>query len=167
GVVEHGSENMRTLVTRTAFILFFINFIRTPRHIIMIYVVAVAFMVTSSFVGVKDVLLGGGLYGYRAQAGSVIAAAYNPNRLAMFSILAIAELYYVTSWIKIPGIKVMVAPLIGMMCLCVFLTASRSGLLGLSVCAATIIIDEGFSLRTILGFALTAALVGVLVIQFT
>ncbi|MBI3786123.1 MAG: O-antigen ligase family protein [Deltaproteobacteria bacterium] len=167
GVVEHGSENMRTILTRTAFILFFINFIRSPRHVTMIYVVAVAFMVTSSISGVYGVFHGGGFAGYRAQATTVIAAAWNPNREAMFSILAIAELYYITTWIRVPGIKLIVAPLIGIMCLCVFLTASRSGLLGLFVCGLTIIIDEGFSLKTIFGFAIGGALVGVLVLQMT
>jgi len=167
GVVEHGAENMRTIVTRTAFILFFINFIRSPRHVTMIYIVAVAFMVTSSITGVWGVLHGGGFGGYRAQATSIIAAAWNPNREAMFSILAIAELYYITSWIKIPGIKIMVAPVIGLMCLCVFLTASRSGLLGLGVCGITIVIDEGVSLKTLLGAAVGVTLVAVLAIQFT
>ncbi|MGH3055295.1 MAG: hypothetical protein ACRDL7_10005, partial [Gaiellaceae bacterium] len=99
GAVEHGSENMRTFVTRSAFTLFFINFIRTPRHVLMIYLVAVGFMVTSSVLAVQDVLQGGGFAGYRAASSSVISAAANPNREAMFSILAIAELYYVTTWI--------------------------------------------------------------------
>ncbi|HVM95412.1 MAG TPA: O-antigen ligase family protein [Candidatus Acidoferrales bacterium] len=167
GVVEHGAENLRTIITRTAFILFFINFIRAPRHVTMIYVVAVAFMVTSSISGVYGVLHGGGFAGYRAQAVTVIAAAWNPNREAMFSILAIAELYYITTWIRVPGIKLIVAPIIGIMCLCVFLTASRSGLLGLIVCGITIVIDEGVSLKTLLGAAIAGAMVAVLALQFT
>ena len=167
GVVEHGSENMRTFITRTAFIVFFINFIRTPGHVRMIYLVAVGFMVTSSIVGVHDVLKGGGFAGYRASSVSIIAAAWNPNREAMFSILAIAELYYLTTWIRIRGIWLLVGPTIGVMCLCVFLTASRSGLLGLIVCAITIVIDEGFTLKTLLVFLMTGALVSVLVIQLT
>jgi O-antigen ligase len=166
GVVEHGSENMRTFVTRTAFILFFINFIRAPRHVLLIYLEAVVLMVISAITGVQDVMHGGGLYGYRAVAGSVIAAAANPNRLAMFAILAIAELYFLTTWVTIPGIVVLVSPLVGVLALCVFMTASRSGLLGLGVCGISIIVEEGFSLQKLFSYGLTAALVTILVLQF-
>ena len=167
GVVEHGSENMRTFMTRCAFTVFFINFIRTPRHVLMIYLVAVAFMVTSSILSVRDVMQGGGFAGYRAASATVIAAASNPNREAMFSILAIAELYWVTTWIKSRIIWVIVTPIIAIMCLCVFLTASRSGLLGLAVCFVTIIIEERFTLKSLLGAALLGALVGLLVVEIT
>jgi O-antigen ligase len=167
GVQEHGAENMRTFITRTAFIVFFINFIRSPRHVLLIYLEAVVLMVISALMGVRDVMHGGGLYGYRAVAGSVIASAANPNRLAMFSILAIAELYYLTTWVRIPGIMTMVSPLIGVLALCVFMTASRSGLLGLAVCAIAIIVEEGFSVQKLLTYGLTVAFVAVLVLQFT
>ena len=167
GVVEHGAENMRTFVTRCAFTVFFINFIRTPRHVLMIYLLAVAFMVSSSLLSIHDVLQGGGFAGYRAASSTVISAAANPNRAAMFSILAIAELYYVTTWIPFRAIWLIVVPTIALMTLCVFLTASRSGLLGLTVCVVTIIIEEKFTLKTLLVAALLGALAGLLVIQFT
>jgi O-antigen ligase len=167
GVVEHGSENMRTFMTRCAFTVFFINFIRTPRHVLMIYLVAVGFMVTSSVLSVRDVLQGGGFAGYRAASATVISAASNPNRAAMFSILAIAELYWVTTWIRSRVIWLIVTPIIAIMCLCVFLSASRSGLLGLAVCFITIIIEERFTLKTLLVAALLGTLAGLLVIEFT
>lgn len=169
GVVEHGSENMRTFLTRTAFMVFFINFIRTPRHIKMIYLVAVCFMITSSLLGVRATLhSGGGEFGnYRASSSAIIAAAWNPNREAMFSILAIAELYYLTTSFRLRVLWLIVAPIMGTMALCVFLTASRSGLLGLGVCVITIIIDERLSLKTLLGGTLLAAIVGVVVLQVT
>jgi O-antigen ligase len=167
GVVEHGAENMRTFVTRSVFILFFINFVRTPQHVLMIYLLAVVLMVVSAITGVQGVMHGGGAYGYRAEAGSVIASAANPNRLAMFAILAIAELYYLTTWVSFPGITLLVSPLVGVLGLCVFMTASRSGLLGLVVCAIAIVVEEGFSVQKLAGYGLTAVLVFVLVIQFT
>ena len=168
GVVEHGSENMRTFITRCAFTVFFINFIRTPRHILMIYLVAVGFMVTSSVLAVYDVTQGGGGFaGYRAASSTVIAAASNPNREAMFSILAIAELYWVTTWFRSRVIWLIVTPIIAIMCLCVFLAASRSGLLGLAVCFITIIIEEKVTLKTLLVSALLGALIGLLVVEIT
>lgn len=167
GVMEHGAENMRTFVTRSVFILFFINFVRTPQHVLLIYLLAVVLMVVTAITGVQGVMHGGGLYGYRAVGGGVIASAANPNRLAMFAILAIAELYYLTTWVSFPGITLLVSPLVGVLGLCVFMTASRSGLLGLVVCCIAIVVEEGFSVQKLLGYGLTAVLVFVLVIQFT
>lgn len=166
GPVQFGAENMRTFITRSVFILFFINFVRTPQHILMIYLLAVVLMTISAITGVQDVLHGGGLHGYRA-VSSVIASAANPNRLAMFAILAIAELYYLTTWLSFPGITLLVSPLVGVLGLCVFMTASRSGLLGLAVCFLAIIYEEGFSVQKLAGYGLTAGLVFVLVVQFT
>ncbi len=85
------TESVRTFISRVAFVVFFINFVRTPEHVRMIFVLALAFMVVSAFTGMQGALTGGGLYGGRAAAAQgVIQAAYNPNRLAMFSILAMA-----------------------------------------------------------------------------
>src|SRR5262249_38749632 len=156
------AENMRTFITRSAFTVFFINYIRSPNHVRMIFMVALAFMVVSALTGILGVLRGGGLYGYRAttQAG-VIAAAYNPNRLAMFAILAIAGLYYFMQSLRVPGLFLVVVPTIGVLVLCVFMTASRSGLLGLGVCAAAIVVDEGLDVRRLL----TLVLAGVFVVM--
>jgi len=167
GLQEHGAEGLRTFITRTTFVVFFINYIRTPGHVRMIYLLALAFMVVSALTGIQGVLRGGGLYGYRAttQAG-VIASAFNPNRLAMFSILAIAGLWYLMQTLRIPGLSVLVTPIIGVLALCVFMTASRSGLMGLGVCAAAIVWDEGIDLRKVLSFGMAGVLLMTLLIQF-
>jgi O-antigen ligase len=167
GIQEHGAENMRTFITRSIFVLFFVNFIRTPKDVLLIYLLTVVLMVGSAVSGVQDVMQGGGLYGYRAVGGSVIASAANPNRLAMFAILGIAELYYLTTWVSFPGIMVLVSPAIGVLALCVFLTASRSGLMGLVVCVIAIMIQEGLRAQKLLSYLLMAAVVVVLVVQFT
>jgi O-antigen ligase len=167
GVQEHGAENLRTFINRTAFVIFFINYIRTPGHVRMIYLLALAFMVGSALTGVQGVLRGGGLYGYRAttEAG-VIASAFNPNRLAMFAILAIAGLYYLMQSLRIPGLPLLVIPTIGVLTLAVLMTASRSGLLGLGVCAAAILLDEGLNVRKVVNFGLAGLLLMTLLIQF-
>jgi O-antigen ligase len=161
------SENLRTQITRSVFVLFFVNFIREPRHVMMIYLVAILLMLVSAITGIQGVLHGGGLYGYRAEASSVIAQSGNPNRLAMFAIMAIAGVYYLTTWLSFPGSKLLVSPLIGVLGLCVFMTGSRSGLLGLGVCVISIIIDEGLSLQKMFAYSLAAAIVAVLAVQFT
>jgi len=167
GVQEHGAENLRTFINRTAFVLFFINYIRTPGHVRMIYLLAIVFMVFSALQGIQGVLRGGGLYGYRAStAGAVIAAAFNPNRLAMFSILAIAGLWYLMRFLRWRLLSALVLPAIVVLALCVFMTGSRSGLLGLGVCVAAIAIDERLRLSQLLSIALAGALLVVLVVQF-
>ncbi len=167
GLQEYGAANIRAFINRVLFVLFFVNFIRTPEHVRMIYLLALGFMVVTALTGIQSVLHGGGLYGYRATSeASVIASAYNPNRLAMFAILAIAGLWYVMRSLPIPGLNYLIIPTIVVLALAVLMTASRSGLMGLGVCGAAIMLDEGFNLRTLFSFGLAALLLSTLVIQF-
>ena len=166
GVVENVSGTLRTLVTRSAFTLFFINFIRAPGHVRMIYLLALAFMVVSALTGIRSVLLGGGMYGYRATTlGAAIASAYNPNRLAMFAILAIAGLWFLMQSLRIPALRLLIIPTLVVLALAVFMTASRSGLLGLGVCVLAIVIDQGLNLRQLLTFALAGVMLLSLVLR--
>ncbi|HVM98544.1 MAG TPA: O-antigen ligase family protein [Candidatus Acidoferrales bacterium] len=167
GVQEHSAANLKTFVNRVLFTVFFINFVRAPEHVRMIYLLALAFMVASALSGIQGVLRGGGLYGYRATTeAALIASAYNPNRLAMFAILAIAGLWYLMRSLQVPGLRLIILPAIGVLALAVFMTASRSGLLGLVVCGVAILIDEGANLRSILSIVIAALLVILLVLQF-
>jgi len=169
------AEGLRTFSNRVAFTLFFIVYIRTPAHLRMIFILATAFMVITSLTGVQGVLRGGGLKGYRAstettelvagQAG-IIRAAGNPNRLAMFAILGIAGLWYLSQSMRSAAIRYLSLVTIALLALAVFMTASRSGLLGLIVCGLAILYDQGLDLRRIFSFTLAAALMGALVLQF-
>lgn len=169
------AEGLRTFINRVAFVLFLIVFIRTPAHLRMLVLLALFFMVFTSLTGVQGVLRGGGLKGYRAytevtdyvagQAG-LIRSAGNPNRLAMFSILAIASLWYVMQALRVPALRMLIVPTMALLALAVFMTASRSGLLGLLVCGAAILVDGGFDLRKLLSVGLAAALLVVLVVRF-
>ncbi len=159
GGVEHTAGNFRTFFNRVLFTLFFINFIRAPEHVRMIYVLAIAFMVVSAITGIGAVLTGGGLYGYRAgSAESVISSAYNPNRLAMFAIIAIGGLWYFMQSLDRPVLRILILPTLVGLALTVIMTASRSGLLGLGVAVIYIIIDQRVSLNTLLTMALGAFL---------
>ncbi len=165
------AENLRTFVNRVAFTVFFINFVRTPGHVRLIYLLALVLMVYTSVVGEQSVLAGTGFKGYRAsvEASSqvgVISAAANPNRLAMFAILAAVGLWYLAqSWRK-TLVTLLVVPVIGILALAVFMAASRSGLLGLGVGALAIVVDEGIDIRKIITYAVAAALLLVLVVEF-
>jgi O-antigen ligase len=166
GVVEH-TGTFRTFVNRVLFTLFFINFIRAPEHVRMIYTLAIGFMVFSALSGIYSVLRGGGLYGYRATSeAAFISSALNPNRLAMFSILAIGGLWYFMQSLRSATLRLLIMPTIVVLALTVFMTASRSGLLGLGVAVVTILIDERVSLNTIFTFALGGVLLMLAVFQF-
>jgi len=169
------AEGLRTFINRAAFVLFLIVFIRTPANLRLLVLLALFFMVFTALTGVQGVLRGGGLKGYRAfteaadlvsgQAG-LIRSAGNPNRLAMFSILAIAALWYLMQVLRVPALRVLIVPTMALLALAVFMTASRSGLLGLIVCMAAIMVDGGFDVRKIFSIGLAAALLIVLVVQF-
>ncbi|GBD25698.1 hypothetical protein HRbin30_01022 [bacterium HR30] len=167
GEQELSAANMRIFVNRVAFTVFFIAFIRTPEHVRMIYLVGLAFMVASALSGVQGVIQGGGLYGYRATTEArLVAAAYNPNRLAMLAVFSVAGLWYFRRSLTLPGLRTALILAIAVMGLAVFMTASRSGLLGLAVCFAGILWDEKVRLRAVVNWILGAVLVGVLVAQF-
>jgi O-antigen ligase len=167
GEQEMSAANMRIFVNRVAFTVFFIAFIRTPEHVRMIYLVGLAFMVASALSGVQGVIQGGGLYGYRATTEArLVAAAYNPNRLAMLAVFSVAGLWYLRRSLAVPGLRTALVPAIAVMGLAVFMTASRSGLLGLGVCLAGILWDERVSFRALLNWLLGGLLAAVLVAQF-
>jgi O-antigen ligase len=167
GEQENKAANLRTFINRVLFMVFFVNFIRRPEHVRMIYLLALAFMVASALTGVQGVLSGGGLYGYRASTqAALIASAFNPNRLAMFAVLAIAGLWYLRRTPQLPGLRMLILPTIGVLALAVFMTASRSGLMGLIVGSLAILIDERANLRSIFSFAVAGLLLAMLVMQF-
>lgn len=164
---EHTSGTFRTFVSRVLFTLFFINFIRAPDHVRMIYMLAIIFMVVSAVTGMYGVLKGGGMYGYRATTeAAVISSAFNPNRLAMFSIIAIGGLWYFMQSLRHATLRLLILPTLVVLALVVFMTASRSGLLGLGVAGVVILIDQRVSLNTILTLALGGLLLMVAVFQF-
>jgi O-antigen ligase len=166
GVVEH-TGTFRTFVNRVLFTLFFINFIRAPEHVRMIYMLAIAFMVVSALTGMYGVLTGGGIYGYRATTeAAVISSALNPNRLAMFSIIGIGGLWYFMQALRRPTLRLLILPTLVVLALVVFMTASRSGLLGLGVAVLTILIDQRVSLNTVLTLAFGGVLLVLAVFQF-
>lgn len=169
------AEGLRIFVNRVAFTLFFINYIRTPGHVRMIYMLALAFMMITALTGVQSVLLGGGLKGYRAFTGTeelvagqagLIRAAGNPNRLAMFATMAAIGLWYLMQQSRSFWLRLLLVPTMVMLGLAVFLTASRSGLVGLLLAGLVILLDEGFDLRKIFAFAVGGLMLAVVALQF-
>jgi len=175
GASFYTGEGLRIFVNRVAFTLFFINFIRTPGHIRMIFLLGLAFMTITALTGVQTVLTGGGLQGYRAFTGAedlvagqagLIRAAGNPNRLAMFAVLAIGGLWYLIQSMRVPFVRMIGLFTIVMLSLAVFLSASRSGLVGLAICGFLLLAEGGFNVRKIASLILAGVVLAVLVVQF-
>lgn len=175
GAGFYHAEGLRIFVNRVAFTLFFITFIRTPQHVRMIYMLALGFMMITALAGVQNVLAGGGLRGYRAFTGAeelvagqvgLIRAAGNPNRLAMFAVLAVAGLWYLMQSLRSEVARMAIVPILVTLALAVFLTASRSGLVGLMLCGLAILIDGGLDLRKFITALLSVALLAVVTVQF-
>jgi len=169
------AEGLRIFINRVAFTLFFVNFIRTPGHIRMIYMLALGFMMITALTGVQTVLLGGGLKGYRAFTGAeelvagqagLIRAAGNPNRLAMFAVIAISGLWFLIQSLRAPLVRMAGMLAIVLLSLAVFLAASRSGLLGLAVCGMLIVAEGGLNVRKLATIVLGGLMLAVLVVQF-
>lgn len=175
GAGFYHAEGLRIFVNRFAFTLFFINFIRTPGHVRMIYMLALAFMMVTALSGVQTVLSGGGLKGYRAFTGTeelvagqagLIRAAGNPNRLAMFAVMAVTGLWFFMQSFRGTWIRLLGMPALVLLGLAVFLAASRSGLVGLGLAGVLIMADGGISVRKLATVLLAGALLAVLVVQF-
>jgi O-antigen ligase len=159
GVVLAEANTTRTFLTRSIFTLFFVNFIRKPRHMVIIYLLITVLMAVAAVSGVREVLHGGGLHGYRA-VSRVIYTAANPNRLAMFAIMSIAGIWYLTRSLRVRVLFVFAVPLIAVLALAVIMTGSRSGLLGLAVCGTAILVKERLNLTQLL----TLGLIGMVVL---
>jgi hypothetical protein len=98
-LVTDEQDPARVIVNRLVFFIFLIYFVRTPQQVSMIFALAVGMMIASGFAAIWMVVSGGGFAGYRARSGMFIAAAGNPNRLALTAIISII-LWYVMQWLR-------------------------------------------------------------------
>ena len=161
------SDDARLYFNRVAFVIFFASFIRTSGALRLIYWLAILFMVASAIIGVWGVLHGGAWEGgYRAgSAAALIRQAWNPNRLALFAIIAIGALWYALQNMHNPLFRAGIIAVVLVLILGVVMTASRSGLLGLLTCMGFIAVEQGLSLRRLFGMMLVGTLALILVLQ--
>ena len=169
GGLAEKPDSSRLFINRVAFVVFFVSFIRSAWHIRLVYLLAIAMMVVTTVLGVQSTLQGSGIGagGYRASAQqAVIGAAWNPNRLAMLATISVGALWYAFQQARSLWSRGGILVILPVLVLAVFMTASRSGLLALIVCIGFIVVDEGISIRKILGVALAGAAALALVLRF-
>lgn len=138
-LVWEEQTDLEKLLTRWAFVLFFIYFVRTPRQLGLILLVLFTMLYVAVPASFMMVLSGAGWGGYRARAGWLIHSAGNPNRLAFLCLFAAAMLWCFLSerrrvlphWMNALGLPMLVSLFVGAIA-----TGSRSGFLNTAVVAA-------------------------------
>jgi hypothetical protein len=145
------------LLTRFAFLAFFVFFIRTPRDLKWVIVMIIACLVFTFFsVSSSEGIAGWGTGRLRVlgEAGAAVYAGKNPNKLAYFALFGLTLLWYARRAIKGP----LLYPLWAMATVITFimipLTGSRSGLLNLLFFIAIVMLEGRFNYRKVLGLAL-------------
>lgn len=136
----------RIVISRLAFVVLFVSFVRGPRELRLIIGVTLVLWLITALNGMTSGLSGQGIeerhggIGYRAGGGqALVRNAFNPNRLAMISALSFVLVWEFGQsprgrrWVGLVGV------LSVMLALTVFLTASRSGVLGLAVAALLVV----------------------------
>lgn len=164
-LVEGEQDPARIIVSRLVFFVFLLYFIRTPEQVRMFFVLAVALMVASGFSAIWMVLSGGGFAGYRARSGMFIAAAGNPNRLALAAIISIVSLWYLMQWRRSTVLNLVVTGVIAVEVLAVFMTGSRSGVTALMLAAGILFIEGGLSPRKIVAGAIVGLVAAMLILR--
>lgn len=154
-------QMLHDLTSRFAFLLFFVNFIRTLRDIKLVVWTLVVVILLSGLSGALNAILGAGfgIGGYRAVADVGISAAQNANRLAFYCVLGIAIIWYYKQAVRSHVLSVLLTATIPLLAISALLTASRSGLLNLVVVLCLVMMEGRFSLKRQLNLIFSAGLV--------
>lgn len=164
-LVVGDQDPARIIVNRLLFFLFLIYFIRTPQQVRAVFLLAVSLMVLSGFAAIWWVLSGYGFGGYRARSGLFLAAAGNPNRLALAATIGIIALWYFMQWQRRTVVTVLVSGVIAVEVLAVFMAGSRSGVTGLLLATLILFLEGGLSPQKIVMAALATLVAAMLVVR--
>jgi O-antigen ligase len=153
-------------VTRLAFLVLFVFFVRTAadlRAVVAIIVAALLFTYFSVSTGEGQFGWGTGRLRALTEAGGALYAGRNPNKLAYFALMGLTLLWYARRalprkvwylpWAVATGITFIMIPL----------TGSRSGMLNLLLFVTIVMLEGRFSYRKIAGAGMLALL---FVLQF-
>jgi hypothetical protein len=131
--------DLEKLLTRWAFLLFFVCFVDTRKRLTLVVAVLFAMVYAAVPASFMMVMSGAGWGGYRARAGWLLHSAGNPNRLAFLCLFAAAILWcYLAdrrgrggAWTKLFGVPGLVSLFVAAIA-----TGSRSGFLNTLIVAA-------------------------------
>jgi O-antigen ligase len=157
GLRVTGQDPMRVLATRAAFLVFFVAFVRSPRELRLLVGLFVALALITAYGGSSAALTGGSdvpqAATYRAGGlGTLIETAGNPNRLALISTLGLIFVWEHGQARQRPGLVWLNNAVVVFLAVTVVLTASRGGVLGLTVTSLMLFLRRrGVGRRVIYG----------------
>ena len=143
-----------------AFVIFMIHFIRTRNQLNLVFGLFVSAIILS---GISAILIEG--TDYRASASFGIDAASNSNRLGFYSLAGIAVLWYLRLEARSRMARLALLGLAGVLLVVVFLTASRSALIGALVLAAILAVEAGVQPRRLIATMLVVGVSAFLVLK--
>jgi len=151
-------------LTRFAFLLFFVFFIRSPRDVKLVIGVIVACLLLTYFsVGTAAGPAGWGTGRLRVmgQVGAAVYAGRNPNKLAYFALFGLTLLWYGRRAIRNPLLYPFWFVGTAITFVMIPMTGSRSGLLNLLLFITIVTFEGKFNYRKVLGLALVTFFVTV------
>lgn len=133
-------KRIHDLVTKMAFLILLVAFIRTRWQLLLLTCSVVVFVLITAPNAIWNALTAvGGIEKIRASADFGISAAANANRLAFVSSMAIALIAYGMKEFRSRAAVFFGCLAIALLVATIFLTASRSGLISLLVLSAIFI----------------------------
>lgn len=146
-------------VTRFAFVVFFVFFVRTPQQLkVIVGILLSVLLMTYLNVGSEAGELGWGRGRLRVtgSAGTALYTGTNPNKLAFYGLFCLTFLWYMR--VRIHSMVLYAGWLASTVAAAVAipLTASRSGLLNLFAFVGIVLLEGRFSYRKVVGLAFLA-----------
>jgi O-antigen ligase len=137
---DSGGERVDALITRFAFLVFFLSFIRTRAHALLVTGCLVLFTLMTAPGAIQNAVgATGKIERIRASADFGIVSAGNANRLAFFCAVAIAILAHALMAYRSRIFAVAGGLAIALCVTTIFFTASRSGLVELAALSAILV----------------------------
>ena len=147
------------------YVVFCVAFVRRRWQILLLIGLVVSFVLMTSPNAIWHALTSEGAFDEtRASATFGIAAARNANRLAFFCVLAITFIGYAMQGLKSRPVTLLGAPVIVMLVVTIFLSASRSGFLNLGLLSLLFLYRTGLTRGRIVGLMLVLLVAGVAVL---
>ncbi|MFN2376218.1 MAG: O-antigen ligase family protein [Candidatus Binatia bacterium] len=159
-------DDAAKFMTRFAFLVFFVFFVRTARDLqIVVGIVVAALLFTYFSVGTGEGVGGWGTGRLRSlsDAGGALYAGRNPNKLAYFALFGLTLLWYARRAIRHPWLYPLWVAVIAITFIMIPLTGSRSGMLNLLLFSIIVMLEGRFRFRKIVGIA---AISFFIVVQF-
>jgi O-antigen ligase len=142
------ARRVQELLTRTAYLVFFVSFIRTRRHVLgLVWLVVGSVLLTAPGAIWNALTTVGNIEETRAAASFGIATARNPNRLAFLCAMGIAIIGHAVPELRSRAARVAGLAAIALLTVTILLTASRSGLICLAALLVMLVVGMGIRHR--------------------